>query len=207
MTKRALILVDIQNDFCPGGALAVGGGDEVVKPANALARKFMADGDIVVATQDAHPANHSSFASQHEGSNVGDVIVSGGLDQVLWPDHCIDGSPGADFHPALRRDLITRVFKKGTDVGVDSYSGFYDNGHAHATGLADFLKGEQVEELWICGLATDYCVKATALDALAEGFKTLVYKPACRAVELSQGDGQRALEEMAAAGCGIVDRA
>ena len=204
MTKKALILVDIQNDFCPGGALAVNEGDRVVEPANALAEKFVARGDIVVATQDAHPADHASFASQHEGVCIGDVIELGGLDQVLWPDHCVDGTFGAEFHPQLRCDLLTKVFKKGTDREVDSYSGFYDNGHRHATGLAAFLHEQEVEEVWVCGLATDYCVKATALDAVFEGFGTVVYGTACRAVDMLPGDGDKALAEMAAAGCEIV---
>jgi nicotinamidase/pyrazinamidase len=204
MTKKALILIDIQNDFCPGGALAVVEGDEVVAPANALAKKFSAHGDLVVATQDAHPENHGSFASQHPGAQPGDIVVLAGLDQVAWPEHCVDGTPGADFHPALRRDLICQVFKKGTDARVDSYSGFFDNDHASATGLAMYLREAGVEEVWVCGLATDYCVKATALDACAEGFATTVYTPACRAVNLAPGDGEAALDEMAAAGCAII---
>ncbi|MCL1846666.1 MAG: bifunctional nicotinamidase/pyrazinamidase [Coriobacteriia bacterium] len=207
MSKKALILVDIQNDFCPGGALAVSGGDEVVAPANVLAVEFTAQGDLVVATQDAHPADHGSFASQHEGALPGEVIDLSGLPQVLWPDHCVDGTDGAVFHPGLRADLIVRTFKKGTDNTVDSYSGFYDNGHAHATGLADYLREQYVSEVWICGLATDYCVKATALDAVEEGFTTHVYAPACRAVELQPGDGARAFAEMAAAGCEVLPTA
>jgi len=204
MAKRALILVDIQNDFCPGGALAVKDGDEVVAPANALAEQFTAAGDIVVATQDAHPADHKSFASQHEGATIGQVIKLNGLDQVLWPDHCVEGTHGAEFHPQLKTSLITRVFKKGTDAEVDSYSGFYDNGRVLSTGLTDYLRTQGVEEVWVCGLATDYCIKATACDAVAEGFKTTVYTVACRAVELQPGDGNRALEEMEAAGCFIL---
>ena len=205
MTKRALILVDIQNDFCPGGALAVKDGDEVVEPANALAREFAASGDLVLATQDAHPKDHKSFASQHEGTDVGEVIQLGGLDQVLWPDHCIDGTYGAAFHPHIKSELIVKTFKKGTDRDVDSYSGFFDNGHKRATGLAEYLHEKEVEEVWVCGLATDYCVKATALDAVAEGFKTVVYASACRAVEMASGDGKRAFDDMAAAGCLVVD--
>ena len=204
MTKRALILVDIQNDFCPGGALAVKNGDEVVAPANVLAEQFVTRGDIVVATQDAHPKDHKSFASQHEGAEIGQVIKLDGLDQVLWPDHCVEGTHGAEFHPQLDTSLIMKVFKKGTDTEVDSYSGFYDNGHKHDTGLAAYLHEQGIKEVWVCGLATDYCVKATACDAVAEGFETTVYSAACRAVELQPGDEKRAHEEMEAAGCIIV---
>jgi nicotinamidase/pyrazinamidase len=204
MAKRALILVDIQNDFCPGGALAVADGDAVVAPANKLATEFAACGDLVVATQDAHPANHGSFASQHAGAQVGDIVKLSGQDQVAWPDHCVDGTPGAAFHPQLRNDLINRVFKKGTDARVDSYSGFYDNDHTTATGLGAYLRDEGVSEVWVCGLATDYCVKATALDALGEGFKTTVYAPACRAVNLAPNDGEQALADLQAAGCAVA---
>ena len=205
MTKRALILVDIQNDFCPGGALAVKDGDKVVEPANVLATEFTALSDLVIATQDAHPKDHKSFASQHEGAEVGEVIQLGGLYQILWPDHCIDGTFGAAFHPHLKSELIVKTFKKGTDKDVDSYSGFFDNGHKRATGLGEYLYEQGVEEVWVCGLATDYCVKATALDAVAEGFRTIVYAPACRAVEMRPGDGNRALNDMKAAGCLVVD--
>jgi nicotinamidase/pyrazinamidase len=176
----------------------------VVAPANALAVDFAACGDLVVATRDAHPADHGSFASQHEGAQVGDIVALGGCDQVVWPDHCVDGTPGARFHPDLRIDLIRRVFKKGTDKGVDSYSGFFDNDHATATGLAACLRDEGVDEVWVCGLATDYCVKATALDALGEGFATTVYAPACRAVNMAPDDGPRALDELEQAGCTII---
>jgi nicotinamidase/pyrazinamidase len=204
MQKKALILVDIQNDFCPGGALAVTDGDKVVAPANALAEEFTARGDLVVATRDAHPIDHGSFASQHPGAQVGDIVTLAGLDQVAWQDHCVDGTLGADFHPELRRDLIHRVFKKGTDARIDSYSGFFDNDHANATGLAAYLREKGVGEVWVCGLATDYCVKATALDALGEGFVTTVYAPACRAVNLVSGDGDAALDSLEAAGCAVV---
>ncbi|MDR1184625.1 MAG: bifunctional nicotinamidase/pyrazinamidase [Coriobacteriales bacterium] len=204
MSKKALILVDIQNDFCPGGTLAVTDGDGVVTPANMLAEKFAARGDLVIATQDAHPKSHGSFASQYPGTQVGDIVTLAGLDQIAWPDHCVDGTPGADFHPELHRDLICRVFKKGMDAGIDSYSGFFDNDHASATGLAEYLRKNDVEEVWVCGLATDYCVKATALDALGEGFLTTVYAPACRAVNMALGDGDMALDDLEAAGCTVV---
>ncbi|MDR1422769.1 MAG: bifunctional nicotinamidase/pyrazinamidase [Coriobacteriales bacterium] len=201
---RALFLVDIQNDFCPGGALAVAEGDAVVAVANRLAQEFAAAGDLVVATQDRHPANHGSFASQHPGTAVGELGALGGVPQVFWPDHCVEGTTGADYHPALRRDLIDRVFPKGTDPGIDSYSGFYDNDHATATGLAGYLRDRGVEEVTILGLATDYCVKASALDALREGFAVWVVAEGCRAVELAPGDGEAALADMRAAGAVVV---
>ncbi|MBN1911917.1 MAG: bifunctional nicotinamidase/pyrazinamidase [Pirellulales bacterium] len=193
---KALILVDIQNDFIPGGALAVRDGDQVVPAANRLMPRF----ELVVATKDWHPANHLSFASQHPGKGIGDVIDLNGLPQVLWPDHCVEGTPGAEFVPGLDVIGITQVFEKGTDRTVDSYSGFFDNGRRQATGLEDFLRGRHVDEVFILGLATDYCVKFTALDAASLGFKTHLLLDGCRGVDLRPGDVDRAVEEMRAAG-------
>jgi nicotinamidase/pyrazinamidase len=201
--RKALILVDIQNDFCPGGALAVADGDAVVEVANRYAREFTADGELVLATQDAHPANHGSFASQHAGHGVGDVIELAGASQVLWPDHCVDGSWGADFHPGLDCGLIRRVFKKGTDRQVDSYSGFFDNNQRNSTGLGEYLREQGVEQVYILGLATDYCVKATALDALRLGFGITVVVEGCRAVNIRKTDGDDALRELEIAGCAL----
>jgi nicotinamidase/pyrazinamidase len=200
---RALLLVDIQNDFLPGGALAVPRGDEVVEVANRL----MDQVDLVVATQDWHPADHGSFASQHHGCNVGDVIDLHGLAQTLWPDHCVQGTPGAAFAAGLRIDGVDRVFAKGSDPGVDSYSGFYDNGHRKSTGLGEYLKDCGVQEVCIAGLATDYCVKFTALDALHEGFKTKVILDGVRGVGGKPGDVDAALRELRDAGVELVDSA
>lgn len=197
---RALILVDIQNDFLPGGALAVPRGDEVVPVANALMPRF----ERVVATQDWHPANHGSFASQHPGRQVGEVIDLNGLRQILWPDHCVQGTAGAAFAPGLNTAGMHRVFQKGTDPGIDSYSGLYDNGHRRSTGLGEFLKAEGVTDVYVLGLATDYCVKFTALDARAEGFNTFVIEDGCRGVELRRGDVAAAFDEMRAAGVQVV---
>ena len=201
--RQALILVDIQNDFCPGGALAVQGGDEVVAVANQLALEFVEKGGLVVATQDWHPADHGSFASQ-AGRAIGEVGLLGGIDQVFWPDHCIVETVGAELHSDLRVDLIDMVFAKGTDRNIDSYSGFYDNDHQTSTGLAEALRAAGVVAVTIVGLATDYCVAATARDAIAEGFAVTVVAAGCRAVDLTAGDGQRALDELEALGVEVV---
>ncbi|HEX8070566.1 MAG TPA: isochorismatase family protein [Pyrinomonadaceae bacterium] len=181
-TAQALILVDIQNDFCPGGSLAVEEGDRIVPVVNELQRHF----DLVVATKDWHPPGHASF-------------------ETLWPPHCVQGSAGAEFVPALDTARIARTFLKGTDPAVDSYSGFFDNEHKRATGLGDYLKARGVTTVVVVGLATDYCVKFTALDALQLGFHTVVVRDACRGVEVRPGDTERALREMAEAGAEIVD--
>lgn len=197
---RALILVDIQNDFCPGGALAVQEGDRIVPLVNRLAPRF----DLVVATQDWHPAGHGSFASSHPGAAPGTLGELAGLPQVFWPDHCVQGSPGAAFHPELDLRPVEAIFRKGTDPAIDSYSGFFDNGHRKSTGLAGYLKEKGVDEVTVVGLATDYCVKFTALDAAKQGFRTTVVEDACRGVELQPGDVAKAFEEIRAAGVRVV---
>ena len=193
---NALILVDQQYDFMPGGALAVAGGDLVVPVANDLMPHF----DLVVATQDWHPADHLSFASQQARKEVGEVMQLAGQEQVLWPDHCIAESQGADLHAGLKMAGIDRVVRKGTDRRIDSYSGFFDNGHQKATGLGEFLAQQGVAEVYVMGLATDYCVKFTALDALSLGLKTTLIIDGCRGVELHKGDIQTALDELRSAG-------
>jgi nicotinamidase/pyrazinamidase len=198
--KKALILVDIQNDFLPGGALAVAGGDAVVPIANALQPRF----ELVVATQDWHPPDHGSFASNHPGTRVGDLTELGGLPQVLWPDHCVQDTFGSQFHRDLELARVARIFHKGTDPDIDSYSGFFDNGHRKATGLGDYLRDQGTTEVYIAGLATDYCVRWTSLDAMRLGFSTSVIEDACRGVELKPGDVAAAIEEMRAAGVRIV---
>ena len=189
---NALIVVDVQNDFLPGGALAVPQGDEIVPLLNALLPRF----DHVVATQDWHPANHGSFATMHPGRRPGDVITLGGERQHLWPPHCVQGTRGAEFPTALDRARFEAVFQKGTDPEIDSYSGFFDNGHRKATGLAPWLWDHDVDEVFIAGLATDYCVKYSALDASSLGFHTAVVVDACRAIETHPGDLEHALLEM-----------
>lgn len=198
---HALILVDLQNDFLPGGALAVPRGDEVIATAN----RAQADFVLTVATQDWHPADHGSFAANRRGGRVGEVAELGGLPQVLWPVHCVQGTRGAELAPALDRTRIARVFPKGTDAAVDSYSGFFDNGRRRATGLGDYLRERGVTAVTIMGLATDYCVKATALDARFLGFRTILRLDGCRGVELAPGDCARAVEQMRAAGVEVSD--
>jgi nicotinamidase/pyrazinamidase len=197
---RALLLIDLQYDFCPGGALAVARGDETIAVANALSAQF----ETVVATQDWHPPTHRSFAINHPGRHAYDVIDLDGLSQVLWPAHCVQGTPGAGLHAALDLTRLTKVVHKGTDPSIDSYSGFFDNGHRKATGLGDWLAARQIDDVTILGLATDYCVKFTALDARRLGLRVTVVRDGCRAVELAPGDGERAFAEMRAAGCAIV---
>lgn len=200
---KTLVLVDIQNDFVPGGALAVPSGDEVVAVANRLLSHF----DLVVATQDWHPAQHGSFASQHAGHDVGEVIELDGLPQVLWPDHCVQRSWGAELVEELHTDGIHHVVQKGTDMAIDSYSGFFDNGHRQATGLSALLRERHAGPLYVMGLATDYCVQFTALDAIREGFETFLIQDGCRGVNLHPGDVEAALESMRGAGVTLVTSA
>ena len=204
MTARAqmsaLILVDLQNDFMPGGALAVPDGDAVIPVANRLAQSF----DLVVATQDWHPPGHSSFASQHPGKNPGDTVELDGLRQELWPDHCVQGTSGAELHAGLDVSGIKRIFQKGTDPRIDSYSTFFDNVHRKSTGLGDYLKEKEVSEVYLMGLATDYCVKFSVLDAVELGFKANVIQDGCRGIDLQAGDVSKAIDEMKTAGVEIV---
>ena len=197
---KALILVDLQYDFMPGGALAVAHGDQLV----ALANRLMPHFDLVVATQDWHPAEHKSFASQHDGKSVGEVVQLAGLDQVLWPDHCVQGTPGAELHKNLDARRIHQIVQKGTNAQIDSYSGFFDNGHRQATGLAAPLEQHDVTDVAVMGLATDYCVKYTALDAVELGLKTTLISDGCRGVDLNPGDVDRAIAEMREAGVRIM---
>jgi nicotinamidase/pyrazinamidase len=197
---NALILVDIQNDFLPGGALAVPRGDEVIPVANRVQSRF----DLIVATQDWHPPDHGSFAPNHPGKRPGDVIELAGLAQVLWPVHCVQQTPGADFAPSLDRSRWTAVIQKGTDPQIDSYSGFFDNGRRRATGLHELLEARGVTDLYLLGLATDYCVKFTALDACLLGYRTRLIEDGCRGVELHAGDVAAAMAAMRSAGVHVI---
>ena len=196
---NCLLIVDIQNDFLPGGALAVPEGDAVIPVINRLQDRF----DLVLATQDWHPPDHGSFAASHPGHKVGDVIELDGVPQILWPVHCIQNSPGAQFSTALDTTRLARVFRKGIDRKIDSYSTFFDNAKRRSTGLADYLREQNVRVIFICGLATDYCVRFSALDALELSFPVTVVEDACRGVNLQPDDSLNALRELRKAGAKI----
>ena len=197
---KALVIVDLQNDFLPGGALGVREGDLIVPLVNQL----MADYEVVVATMDWHPADHGSFAVNHEGREVYEEVLLGGLPQTLWPVHCVQWTGGAMLASGLESRRLARVFPKGEQRLVDSYSGFADNGGRGDTGLGGWLRERGVTEVDVCGLATEFCVKFTVLDALRLRFEVRLLAEACRGVELTAGDCERAIGEMAAAGAVIV---
>ncbi len=197
---RALILVDLQIDFLPNGALAVPEGDLVIPLANRLQASF----EIVVASQDWHPADHGSFADNHLGKRVYDRIELGGLPQTLWPAHCVQFTKGALFAPGFNRERVQKVFQKGVDPQIDSYSAFFDNAHRRSTGMDTWLKERQVKHVYIAGLPTDYCVKFTALDAIKVGFRPHVIEDACRGINVHPGDVKRAIWEMKSAGIEIL---
>lgn len=194
--NSVLLIVDVQYDFLPGGALSVTGGDELIPIINALQAYF----GHVVATQDYHPADHGSFAAQYPGKSPGDRIDLAGLSQILWPVHCVQESAGADFPASLYQLRWDAIFQKGKNPAVDSYSGFFDNARRGDTGLADYLKERGIDRVFVCGLALDYCVKFTALDAQSLGFTTFLITDATRAVNLHPQDGEAALQEMQEAG-------
>jgi nicotinamidase/pyrazinamidase len=200
---NALILADIQNDFCPGGALAVAGGDEVVPVVNRVMPQF----DLVVATQDWHPPEHGSFAANHPGRQVGEMVDLDGLVQILWPVHCVQNTHGAELHAGLDRRRIDHYVRKGTDPAIDSYSGFFDNGHRRSTGLSEYLRQQGASKVYVCGLTTDYCVKYTALDAAQLGFRTWLVRDATRGIDRHSGDVDRAIAEMQQHGIRVIESA
>lgn len=195
----ALIVTDMQNDFMPGGPLAVPGAHELVPLINGLMPHYQ----CVVLLQDWHPEDHGSFAAVH-GIEPGGRIDLHGIDQIVWPTHSVAGSRGADFHPNLQIQRAHAVIRKGTDPKVDSYSGFFDNAQQRCTGLAGYLRELEVTRITIVGVATDYCVRATALDGIELGFRTTVVADACRGVNLEPGDSEAALEHVRAAGGQVV---
>jgi nicotinamidase/pyrazinamidase len=185
---KTLIVLDVQNDFMPGGALAVAQGDRIVPIINALQPKF----DLVVATQDWHPANHKSFASNHPHKQVADKITLGGIEQLLWPDHCVQGSEGAQFHPGLDTRPFEAIFRKGIHAEIDSYSGFYDNKRQKTTGLAGFLREKKAKTLYFCGLCGDFCVYYSIKDALLEGFDCVLIEEATAPLNQANFQGIKA---------------
>ena len=193
---HALLVIDVQNDFCPGGALAVAGGEEIVASINAMMEEF----DAVILTQDWHPAGHSSFASSHKGKNPFELIDMPYGPQVLWPDHCVQGSNGASFHPELRTDGDL-ILRKGFRSGIDSYSAFFENDHQTPTGLKGYLETRGITRLTLVGLATDFCVHYTAVDAARLGFDVTVRMDACRAIDM---DGSLAAAEQAMHDAGVT---
>lgn len=201
MAGSALIVVDVQNDFCPGGSLAVAEGDEVVPVINGLSQQF----EHVVLTQDWHPHHHSSFASSHAGRQPFETIQMAYGEQTLWPDHCIQGSGGAAFHPGLNRTKAELIIRKGFRPAIDSYSAFFENDHTTPTGLAGYLRERGIRDITLAGLATDYCVAYSALDAVAQGFATTVRLDACRGIDLG-GSLDAMLSRMRQAGVTLASK-
>ena len=201
--ERVLLIIDVQNDFCPGGSLAVEEGDTVVPVINAIMHRF----HRVVATQDWHPPDHVSFASSHLGRRPLDRVDAGGIEQVLWPDHCIQATRGAELHPRLETGRIELVLRKGLRRNLDSYSAFFENDRKTDTGLRFYLKGMGTREIYVCGLATDYCVLASAMDARRLGFRVTLVRDACRGVDSPKGSVQEALARMEKAGVTMTDSA
>ena len=198
--NNCLIITDIQNDFCPGGALAVAEGDKIISIVNRMAGKF----DKVVATQDWHPAGHISFASTHKKKPY-EMMTIEGVQQVLWPDHCVAGSFGADFHKNLDLREVDLIIRKGNDLNIDSYSTFLENDKKTLTGLHYYLQGFAIKDLYFCGLATDYCVYYSAMDAMALGFKANIILDACRGVDVPTGNIATAVRKMKDSGVRIIN--
>ena len=196
---KALLLIDIQYDFLPGGSLAVSEGNLIIPVVNTIQPYF----DLVVATQDWHPTNHKSFASNHEGKNVFEKIELAGMEQVLWPDHCVQETKGADLTNELYTHNVEAIFRKGTEAEIDSYSAFYDNGHMKSTGLAHYLRGKEIRQVYVAGLAGDYCVYFSATDALKEGFETFIIEDATRSI--SQDGFEKAKNDIVLKGGKIIN--
>lgn len=196
---KALLIVDIQNDFCPGGALAVPDGDSIIPVTNKLIDHF----NIIIQTQDWHPAGHSSFASAHPGKNPYDTIeMDYGL-QVLWPDHCVQGTTGAEFHPSLNTKKTQVIIRKGFRKEIDSYSTFFENDQKTTTGLTGYLKQRGITDLFVVGLATDFCVKWSVLDGIDEGFSMHIVKNAVRGIDI-EGSVEKAWTEIEKKGAHII---
>lgn len=191
MTKNALILIDVQNDFLPGGGFPVTNGDEILPLIEKLTDLAF---DQIIATQDWHPKDHGSFAANHN-KTPGEKITLNGIEQILWPIHCVQETHGAKLSEKIPKNKISKIFYKGTDRNIDSYSAFFDNGGQKSTGLSDYLHAQGIQELFFAGLATDYCIKYSALDALRLGFKTHIIVDACRGINVNENDSNKALDE------------
>ena len=218
IAKTLLLEIDVQNDFCPSyvsasgennpdGALAVRDGGEVIKPLNALAAAIAGAGGMVAATQDWHPAGHISFASSHPQKKSGDIADIGGVSQVLWPDHCVQGKRGAEFHDELHLMPVHLIVRKGFRAGLDSYSAFFENDRSTPTGLEGAIKQLGIQTVIMGGLATDYCVFYSAMDCRRLGFNTIIVTDAVRGVDYPEGSVEKALAEMRAAGIGFASSA
>jgi nicotinamidase/pyrazinamidase len=201
----ALIIVDLQNDFIPGGSLPVEGGDLIINDINELAEIFKKNGQVIL-TQDWHPPDHLSFASNHPGKKPGDEYHSKGIGPVLWPDHCIQNSEGAIFHKDLKTKLADKIIQKGTNPDIDSYSGFLDNDKKSETGLADYLKSQRVKRIFICGLALDYCCYATAMDGVDFGFDVYFLIDLTKGIDLPANNISNSLENMVKKGIKFVKK-
>lgn len=195
---KTLLIIDVQNDFMPSGTLSVPDGDKIVPLINAMQHKF----DLIIATQDWHPKNHISFASNHTGKSNFDLIEIQGKPQTLWPDHCVQGTKGAEFHPDLNTEKFEAIFRKGTDKNIDSYSAFYDNGHLKSTGLTSYLKEKGTTQLFLCGLASDICVYFSTYDAFKEGFDCSFIEDASKAID--NEEFEKLKKEMIALGIKMV---
>lgn len=198
---NALLIIDVQNDFCPGGALAVPEGDEIIPVINEISDHF----DRVVATQDWHPSNHISFASNHEGKEEYEIIEVNGIKQQLWPDHCVMGTEGAGFHPELNTERLNLIVRKGYNSEIDSYSAFRENDKKTITGLEGYLNSLEVKKLYVCGLALDFCVYYSAEDAGELGFETYVIRNATRGIDSPEGSIQKAIDSMKERGIKFVN--
>jgi nicotinamidase/pyrazinamidase len=200
-TDKALIIVDVQNDFCPGGALAVPEGDKIIPTINRLSNRF----DKVIATQDWHPSNHVSFAVNHPGKKVYDVIEYKGIEQVLWPGHCVSGTSGAEFHPDLNIENLNLILRKGTNPEIDSYSAFRENDKKTITGLEGYLKNLNVRQTYFCGLALDYCVFYSAMDSIEIGFESYVIIDGTKGIDSPRGNINESLIIMKKKGIKIIE--
>ncbi len=194
---RTLLIVDLQNDFMPGGPLGVPGADQIIPVINQFLPKF----SVVLASQDWHPIDHVSFAANHPGKKPGDIVEAQGIEQILWPVHCVRNTKGAELVAGLNRDKIESNFYKGTDKWIDSYSAFFDNARRKSTGLFDYLKSREIKEIYICGVATDYCVLYSTIDALDLGLSVFVITDACRGIDLFPGDSESAFASMVRKRC------